>query len=269
MIQKDFAKKARQILEQDPSVVGLAVAGSWLSGELDEYSDLDLILVTQQKISSDKAAMVGFASRLGALVSAFTGEHVGENRLLICLYRDPLLHVDIKFLTSEEFHSRVEDPFILFERDGILSKAIASTPAVFPLPDFQWIEDRFWTWVHYTLLKIGRGEYMEAHDFLAYLRMMVLGPLIHIKNKNLPRGVRKVETSIAPRDLAALRNTLGLCDRNSLLLALSKSVELYRDLRSALYTDAINLQDHAEKVVELYFEQIRSKVTTLQNEHRR
>ncbi|WP_286862331.1 MULTISPECIES: hypothetical protein [Sphingobacterium] len=73
---------------------------------------------------------------------------------------------------------------------------IDTTKAQFPVPDFQWIEDRFWTWMHYGLTKIGRGEYMEALDFMAYLRMAVFGPLLHIKNNNLPRGVRKVETTL-------------------------------------------------------------------------
>jgi hypothetical protein len=102
------------------------------------------------------------------LLSAFTGEHVGEPRLLICLYDNPLLHVDIKFVTLEEFGTRVETPVILFDRNSQLKQVINQTTAIFPYPDFQWIEDRFWTWVHYAALKIGRGEYFEAIDFFGY-----------------------------------------------------------------------------------------------------
>ncbi|PUV21792.1 hypothetical protein DCO56_26060 [Sphingobacterium athyrii] len=116
--------------------------------------------------------------------------------MLICLYDSPLLHVDIKFITLEEFCVRIEDPIILLDIDNILQKVRDTTKAQFPVPDFQWIEDRFWTWMHYGLTKIGRGEYVEALDFMAYLRMAVFGPLLHIKNNNLPRGVRKVETTL-------------------------------------------------------------------------
>ncbi|MBF6629404.1 MAG: hypothetical protein ITG04_13040 [Proteiniphilum sp.] len=35
-------------------MIGLAVGGSWLTNGLDEFSDLDLILVTRKKISDDK-----------------------------------------------------------------------------------------------------------------------------------------------------------------------------------------------------------------------
>ena len=49
MIQKLFAERAVEILKKDASVIGLTVGGSWLSEELDEYADLDLILVTKKK----------------------------------------------------------------------------------------------------------------------------------------------------------------------------------------------------------------------------
>ena len=94
--------------------------------------------------------MMDYARHFGDLISGFTGEHVGEPRVLICLYDKPLLHVDIKFLTLPEFYDRVENPVVLFERNNQLSDIINSTNAVWPQPDFQWIEDRFWTWVHYA-----------------------------------------------------------------------------------------------------------------------
>ncbi len=99
MIQQHFINRALAVIKQDDSIMGLTVGGSWLTNETDEYSDLDLILVTKEKVSNDPAIMFSHASSFGELLSAFTGEHVGEPRLLICLYDDPLLHVDIKFLT--------------------------------------------------------------------------------------------------------------------------------------------------------------------------
>ena len=256
MIQREFADKAKTILATDDNVVGLAVAGSWLTNEIDEFSDLDLILVTKTKISSDKNLMLDYAKRLGNLLSGFTGEHVGEPRVLICLYDDPLLHVDIKFVTLDEFHSRIETPHILLDKDGQLEEAIVNSQVKFPYPDYQWIEDRFWTWIHYALLKIGRGEYLEAYDFMGFLRMVVFGPLLHIKNDNLPRGVRKVETDLNSDDLAKLKLTLATYDRKSLLESLRNAVLLYRELRAVLYANTINLQNNTEEKVMNYFEAI-------------
>ncbi|HTN00038.1 MAG TPA: hypothetical protein VL088_14880 [Pedobacter sp.] len=259
MIQQEFADKAKTILELDENVIGLAVAGSWLANELDEFSDLDLILVTNQKVSGDKNLMLDYAKRLGNFLSGFTGEHVGEPRVLICLYDNPLLHVDIKFLTLDEFHSRIETPMLLIDKDRQLERAINNSQAQFPYPDYQWIEDRFWTWIHYALLKIGRGEYLEAYDFLGFLRMVVLGPLLHIKNDNLPRGVRKVETDLNSEDLVKLKLTIPTYDRQSLLDSLRNAVSLYRQLRTELYANNVSLQNATDKKVMNYFDEIESR----------
>ena len=50
MIQEKFAFYVVEIFKKDIAVVGLAVAGSWITNELDEYSDPDLILITNQKL---------------------------------------------------------------------------------------------------------------------------------------------------------------------------------------------------------------------------
>ncbi|MDX6181706.1 aminoglycoside 6-adenylyltransferase [Flavobacterium sp. Fl-77] len=259
MIQRVFADKAKTILKPDDNVIGLAVAGSWLTNEIDEFSDLDLIIVTKQKISADKNLMLDYAKRLGNFLSGFTGEHVGEPRVLICLYDNPLLHVDIKFVTLDEFHTRIETPEILLDKNAQLQKAIHNSQAKFPYPDYQWIEDRFWTWIHYALLKIGRGEYLEAYDFMGFLRMVVFGPLLHIKNDNLPRGVRKVEKDLDTDDLAQLKLTLPTYDRQSLLKSLRNAVLLYRQLRSELYDAKVHLKNDTEKKVMAYFDDIENR----------
>lgn len=256
MMQQQFALRAKEILQEEPSVIGLAAAGSWLTNEMDEYADLDLVLVTKEKISGHKEQMVQYAQKLGTLLSAFTGEHVGEPRLLICLYDAPLLHVDIKFVTLQEFGVRVETPFILLDKDSRLQEMLTQTQANFPYPDHQWIEDRFWTWIHYALLKTRRGEYLEAFDFSAFLRMVVLGPLIHIKNGNQPRGVRKVETQIDQQDLSALLSTVPAYNKDSLLHSLQQCVVLYRSLREELFNDGVVQNKLAEEKVMNYFKYI-------------
>lgn len=256
MIQIEFAHKAAGILEQDENVIGLAVGGSWLTGQLDEFSDLDLILVTRERVSHDKSKMLAYAERLGNFLSGFTGEHVGEPRVLICLYDTPLMHVDIKFLTLEELEPRIEDPVILLDKAGQLRSVLEESIAAFPYPDYQWIEDRFWTWVHYALLKIGRGEYLEALDFTGFLRMVVFGPLLHIKSGNLPRGVRKVETELPKEDFLALQSTIPACNKVSLLAALRNAVDVYRHLRTALFDTKVVLKTDTENRVMQYFEEI-------------
>ena len=259
MIQKQFAERVANILGKDDAVIGLAVGGSWITNEMDEFSDLDLIVVTKEKITGDKEKMLICAKRFGEFLSGFIGEHVGEARVLICLYDNPLLHVDIKFLTLEEFHERIETPVILLDKDQQLQNVLVQTKSKFPYPDYQWLEDRFWIWVHYALLKIGRGEYIEAFDFFGFLRTVVLGPLLHIKNDNLPRGVRKVETQLHDEDFKNLKKTIPVYERKSLLDSLLNSVSLYRQLRISLFTPGIQLQKETEEKVMQYFKQMEQR----------
>lgn len=252
MIQQAFINRATQIVKADNSILGLAVAGSWLTNELDEYSDVDLVLVTREKVSYSKEQMTAYARKLGNFLSGFTGEHVGEPRLLICLYKEPLLHVDIKFLSLDEFDKHVERPHIVADTDGLLQQALNNAEVKFPHPDYQWIEDRFWTWVHYLAGKIGRGEYLEALDGLGFLRMVIFGPLLHIKNGNLPRGVRKVETMLPGADLEQLTGTIATYDKASLMASLQAAIVLYNSLREALYDDDIVFNKETEGEVIIY-----------------
>ncbi|MGQ0738715.1 MAG: nucleotidyltransferase domain-containing protein [Bacteroidota bacterium] len=260
MIQQEFARRAAGIAEKDDAVIGLAASGSWICGEMDEYSDLDLVLVTKEQIGDDKEKMLAYAKSLGGFISGFTGEHVGEPRLLICLYDNPLLHVDIKFITLPELAERVEDPVVLFERDKQLTNIINSSKAVWPQPDFRWIEDRFWTWVHYIGGKAARGEYFECIDGLGFIRLKVLAPLMQLKNKKKARGLRKVEQELNLSDLENLKITLAQYNRASVIKALDNCISIYKGLRRNLFPASILLQEKAEKKVMEYFKKIKQSV---------
>ncbi len=256
MILNRFIANAVEAVRNNPVVMGLAVGGSWISGDTDRFSDIDLVIVTREKISGSRDRMIEFAGTLGKLISAFTGEHVGESRLLICLYDDPLLHVDIKFLTPEEFCERVEDPVVFWERENCLTEIISSTGSEWPALDYQWIEDRFWTWVHYAVLKLGRGEYFEALDFLSYLRVNVVAPLLQVKNGYLPRGLRRVESGFPPDDILSLAETVPVYDPSSIFYSLENIIKLYRELRVALFPESVVLNPVAEDRVMEYYERI-------------
>lgn len=258
-MQKHFAQKVITTLQNDPNILGLAAGGSWIQNKLDEYSDLDLILVTKKKISGDKEKMLSYAKSFGDFISGFTGEHVGEPRLLICLYDNPLLHVDIKFLTLEELKERIEDPDVLFERDKQLSNLIKTTKPVKLETDLQWLEDRFWTWIHYTATKIGRGEYFEALNTIEFLRSQVLTPLMHLKNKSGTRGARRAEMILLPPDLENLKITVAQYNRASVIKALDNIISIYKSLRRKLFDEKIELQKRAERKSLDYFNAIKSK----------
>lgn len=258
-----FLRGALAHLPADPRLVGLAVGGSFLSRALDEYSDLDLVLVCEPASFAEVLqARMQIAGALGPLLAGFTGEHVGEPRLLICLYGPPLLHVDLKFVSLPDVAVRVEDPAILWEREGRLSAALQNGAAVFPSPDLQWIEDRFWVWVHYGATKIGRGELFEAHDFLAFLRGQVLGPLALLAAGGRPSGVRKLEV-VAPEFALALQRTLTAYDQQAAAAALQAAVALYQQLRAQLADETLRLRGAAEGAALEYLNALQARLGAL------
>lgn len=235
MISPDYAQfieNAKRRLRQDPRIVGLLAGGSMMTGTMDEFSDLDLIVVydaaCREEVMSGRASI---AAELGSLLSSFTGEHVGEPRLLICLYDSPLLHVDLKFVAPEELERRIEDPLVLWERGEEIRSILRRTQPSSPSPDSQWLEDRFWIWVHYGATKLGRGELFELIDLIGYIRATVLGPLILAKHGQPPRGVRKLEQSV-PDAALELEATVPSYNAESCYNSLRAAIRIYRLLRS-------------------------------------
>jgi len=246
-----FLVRALEVLGADPRLAGVAAGGSFLSDEMDAFSDLDLVVVafvpSYERVMEERQEL---AQKLGTVLAAFTGEHVGEPRLLICLYEeDEPLHVDLKFVSLADAAKRVEDPVILWERDGALSRAFAQGVAAYPQPDEQWLEDRFWVWVHYAATKIRRGELFEAVGILAYLRAQVLGPLALARAGLRPSGLRRVERLPAD-ELAPLAATVAALSRADALRALRASVDLYRRLRAR--SDAVSVRAEAERAAVEY-----------------
>jgi hypothetical protein len=241
-----FIDRAVKVLAGDARIVGIAAAGSYADDNMDECSDIDLVIAVEPQHHTEiMTQRKAIAASLGTLLGAFTGEHVGEPRLLICLYGPPLLHVDLKFVSLPDAAPRVDDPVILWERGARLTDVYASTPSTgYPKPDAQWIEDRFWIWVHYVAGKIERGECFEALESLSFFRTQVLGPLM-----------RRIESN-APALAAELTNTIATHDRRSLLGGLRACVATYQRIRARNNAAAARSDATLESAVLAYLENL-------------
>jgi hypothetical protein len=253
-----FLEEAVPRLQADGRLLGVAVGGSWNSAEMDRFSDLDLVIaVVDDAFEAVMRERPRIARGLGDYLAGFTGEHVGEPRVFICLYGPPLLHVDLKFVRMSDFHVRVEDPEVLWDRTGALKQALKQGRSDWPPANLQWMEDRFWIWVHYGACKVGRGELFEAVDFLAFLRATVLGPLALTAHGHHPRGVRKLEVN-APALLAQFVATLANHDARSCAAALEQAAALYRRLREQLADGSLVRRDEAERQAVGFLGEIRA-----------
>ncbi|WP_419938940.1 oxalate:formate antiporter [Candidatus Palauibacter sp.] len=258
---RTFIERALAAVPGVDGVVGLAAGGSFIAGEIDEFSDLDLVLAVEPE------AWPGILGRRQAIAAAlgpsflagFTGEHVGEPRLLVCLYGPPLLHVDLKFVSLDDVHERVEDPVILWERDDRLSAAFARAEARYPSADPAWIEARFWIWTHYLADKIERGEIFEALDGLTLLRSAALAPLAFMRADAQATGVRRVEDRL-PAFATDLQRTVGGVDAAACAAALEAAIELYTELRAADDQGSDGAMSDVEREVRNYVAGLRDRL---------
>ncbi|MCR1782111.1 nucleotidyltransferase domain-containing protein [Nocardioides carbamazepini] len=232
----EFLDRLTPILQRDERIVGLGLSGSMADGTADEHSDVDLVVVLR-----DEAYDEVMADRLGLLrswtsfVDGFTGEHVGEPRLIIALVGPPLLHVDFKFVRISDVADRVGDPVVVWERDGTVARALAAQPPARERYDAPWVEDRFWTWIHYGATKLARGELFEVIGFLGFLREVVYGPLAAELTGTGPRGVRRIE-AFAPDLASDLRSTVSGYDAAEAAAALTACVDIYLSWTARLAT---------------------------------
>jgi len=259
-MHKAFVDNVVQITKQDKRITGVAMGGSWLFGNMDEYSDLDFVIVYDPQYKEEVMNhREGFAAQFGDLLSSFTGEHVGEPRLIVCLYNNPLLHVDYKFITPEEFSVRIEDPAILWERDSVLSEVVHRTEASFPYPDFQWIENRFWPWIYYCSVKLGRGEIFELLGSIHFLMSRIIGPMVKIKNGYKPNGTRHLE-----EQAGEYYNRIVACapshDKKECAVALLTIVKLYEALKDEVMDESIERKERTKKACEAYLYNITDKI---------
>lgn len=159
----------REGLRGIPDIAGLAAGGYFIDGRLDEFSDLDLV--------------------------------------------------------------------VLVEPAGSLAPDLKATTGRYPPPDRQWIEDRFWIWVHYAATKLARRELFEVLNFLGFLRAQVLGPLALAEAGAQPNGVRRLEQRAGSR-ADQLRATVARYDRHDAGRALQAAIALYRELRGDIQPSA-------------------------------
>lgn len=220
-----------EFMSGDPAVIGIGAGGSFASDSMDQYSDLDLVIAINpdfyHEVKDNKLGLIG---KIPGQIEAFTGEHVGAPRLIIALYEPDMIHVDFKIVSLQDAAQRVDNTQVVWEREGKLSAVFNNSTFAYPCPDGQWVEDRFWIWVHYATGKIARGEYFEAMEFLSFLRTSVLSPLALKRQGMTPSGVRTIEQRL-PSLVEDLTTTLAMPNKKALIAAYQSCMSLYIALR--------------------------------------
>jgi hypothetical protein len=149
-------------------------------------------------------------------------------------------------------------PVVLWDREGRLRAIAPGDNPSHPPVDWQWIEDRFWHWVHYAAAKIGRGELFEALRVLGELRSRVLGPLALHEARAPAYGTKKIERT-APDRAEQMQATVAAYDAGDIVRAIRATIAMYRSFRDRAPAD-LELRSRAEVFVEKYFAAVAERV---------
>ena len=234
----------------DPDVVGMAVTGSFATGNADEVSDVDLrVYARSGAVETVVARVPELAAACGRVVALFVADHLGIPTLTIVLY-DDLVHVDFDVISVDRAaeHNQALPAVVLWERNPI-SAALPGTYESDVAADVRWMEARIWTWSWYIQSKVLRGELYEALDGLQYVRDHVLFRLLALGRGDRPSGGRRAETVVGAHADAFARTVPIALGRSAVMEALRAEIDLYRLLADPLLAQhGVNLATEARMV---------------------
>ena len=238
-----------EAIEQDSRIIGIAAIGSLGFGDIDEFSDLDLIVVCEDTHRDElQKNAEAFAKQFGPLLSFYRGHHVGEPRLLVCFFGEPLLHVDFTFMTLDEFAvDRVQVPAILLDREDKLRSAVARVEVDFSKPHRQSIETKFWVWIFNASCKLARGDLFSAISYIGTIRKSALIPLIQDNAGATPRGFRTLQSDAPDLYEQLIHTHPKEFSKQEVARALQAAADIYRAVRSGSDAEGINFNSEAER----------------------
>jgi hypothetical protein len=261
-MHRKIAENAKSYLLNDQRFIAMAIGGSWINRQLDEFSDLDVYLLYDNHISLSLNEKKEILDSWGSQLCFYTNGHDADVTVSIYDFSPGLLHVDCRWTTLDRLKERVEDPEIIFDKKGLLSDFFKKHPNKgYRQPDLALNESRFWSWMHYVLSKIGRGEILEAYDYLCEVRSCCIGPMVLMKHGMRPYRMRMAE-KLPPNVLSAVLKTFPeRCDALSCLNATVSLIELYTQTRDSIKKSDLIVNTAAENACKTYANYIQNKIT--------
>ena len=227
----------------DERIVAAFLGGSHARGEADEYSDLDLCLITTDE--SYEEVVTGRAAIIEQLGEPLFLEDFGLEGIVFFILADGT-EAELFFGRTSGLHE-IHDvgPFVtLLDKEGILAGA-----------EFPWREpDRasqrealrrvlYWFWheLSHFIAAVGRGQLWWAYGQLEALRGLCVN-LIRIEQnvEAQEEAYEKLDQAISTKALSGLQSTFCPMERRAMLRAVVDIVDVFRE-RAPIMASAYGL----------------------------
>lgn len=215
----------------DGRIVAAFLRGSHARGEADEYSDLDLgVITTDEAFESILAGRRAFIGQLGDLLFI---EDFGIDGFAFCILADGTA-CEIFFGREGALEEVDVGSFdALIDKRGILVGK--EFPFVPPDPDEQrehlrQVLNWFWHHLSHFLAAFGRSDLWWAYGQLEALRRYCVN-LVRIGNgvEFQEEAYKKLKRAVPAADLAALQPTFCPMERDAMLRAVLDIVDFFRE----------------------------------------
>ena len=241
-------KRFVELCSADERIVAAFLGGSHARGDADEYSDLDLCIITTDEAYEDVVA--GGAAIIEQLGEPLFLEDFGLEGIVFFILADGTeAELFVRRMSGlHEIHD-VGPYRALLDKGGVLAGA-----------EFPWREpDRaeqaealrrvlYWFWhdLSHFIAAVGRGQLWWAYGQLEVLRGYYVN-LIRIKQKveAQEEAYEKLDQAIVTSPLSALLTTFCPMEKRAMLRAVGEVVNLYRE-RAPVVASAYGLTYPAE-----------------------
>jgi hypothetical protein len=217
-------------------VVAAFLGGSYARGAADEYSDLDLgLITTDDAYESFKAGREAFIRLLGEPVFL---EDFDNPDFVFVIFPDGT-ELDLALGRESQFkHIHVGPYRVLLDKKGILREAVFTWREPAHAQQIETLRRQiYWFWhdmSHFTKA-MARGHLWQAYGELEYLRLICLN-LARLRQDFTKGagGYERIEEAVSVEQLAPLQATFCPMERGAMLQAALAIVRFYQELAPIL-----------------------------------
>lgn len=175
----------------------LLVTGSLVAGDVDQYSDLDLIAVSESPSACEVAIRAAIEAS-GNLIAFFTTSHLTthQSSIYYVAVERSIVKLDIVYKdSSKPCEIPATSEIVSGDPDGLV-RATFHTDAGPPESDLELIATKFAAWLWFSYARAARGEFFAAARSIDFSRENALLPLM-LHRLGLPQdGHRKLENRL-------------------------------------------------------------------------
>jgi predicted nucleotidyltransferase len=223
----------------DERVVAAFLGGSYARGTADEYSDLDLYLITTDESYDDFfAGREAFLRLLGEPVFLEDFHEYGFD--MVCFIFADGTEGELALGRESHFTHMHSGPYrVLLDKKGILAGAVFSwqePPQAEQIETVRRLINWFWHDLsHHFITSMARGQLWSAYSALEELRLTCLN-LARLQQsfQAAAEGYEKVEQALPVEQLAPLQATFCPLERDAMLQAALVIVRFYQELAPPL-----------------------------------